>query len=390
MRALPRLWRTVEAAPVLAGVEVQWREWLGDELEAARCFLRPEPKLAAVYPCPGGGAECPRRVVVHGRGDIVAACGNVPVECEAVRLKRADLVVYQFDSAGFGEQVAQLLELDDASGEAVNGIGGAYALGSIVVATQRVPVFLVLKAGSNDEYSIERLLGRHLATPLLLVLPTTRMPVAARGALDARGCGVVACGDFVAWDSTRGLIATQPAAELLASFRGRYAYKAATVIAPMAREPISLYGARALAFTHDVAGVQVLGEAEYETLVAKRDSFDSFVDGLGTRCMVRRRSKSGKFEEAALTVSQFEMLCRYVERRARGEGPCIPVRLGITHQSPEAARKTFIRMRKKVDFQVQGQEYRLFKQRRRLEGGGSEYAFEPDKSVRFCILAPPA
>ena len=148
-------------------------------------------------------------------------------------------------------------------------------------------------------------------------------------------------------------------------------------------------GALALMFTHESpAGKLVTGD-DYEQLLAKRDEYDVFVDGALARRMVRRHVAQGGFDPATLTAPEFEMLIRYVFRHARGEGPCVPARLGVTKQSPGAARKAFIRMRKKVDQRVGGQTYRLFKQRRELEGGGSAYAFEPDPDVRFCIFLPP-
>lgn len=393
MREITRLWRTLDAAPVLAGVEAQWREWLEPDLEAARPFLRPESELAAAYPCPNGGGEnCPRRVVVHGADDIVAACGNSPPECDALRLKRADLLVYELDVGALAKEIARILELDDASGELVDGVHGVRALGTVAISpARRVPAFLVLQSRSEDgQHSVERLLARHPATPLLFVLPTTEVPAATRAMLDSRGCGLLACSDFAAWIPAKGIAAKQRAEDVLASFRGRFLYDTTPPPPLSVREPIAVYGARAFAFTHDAAAGRALAEDEYDKLIAERDSFDAFVDGSGVSRTARHRTSKGKIEDGELTAPEFEMLVRYVQRRAKSEGPCVPVRLGVTDQSPDAARKIFIRMRKKVDIHLGGQNYRLFKQRRRFEGGGSEYAFEPDADVRFCVLVPPA
>jgi len=393
MRELTRLWRTLEAAPVLAGVELQWQEWLGPDLEAARPFLRPESELAAVYPCPSGGGEhCPRRVVVHGPEDLVAVCANAPAECDAVRLKRADLVVHRLDIGAFAKDVARLLELDDAGGEPIDDLHGVHALGTVVVAAaQRVPVFLVLQSRSEEgQYSVERLLARYPATSFLVVLPTTKVRAATRSALHARACGVIACADLAAWDPAKGLVAKNRAEELLAAFRARFVYDTTPLPPLMVREPVAVYGARALAFTHEAPAGRAVAEDEYEKLLAERDSFDTFVDGSAATRTTRRKTAKGKFEDGELTAPEFEMLVRYLQRRAQSAGPCVPAKLGVTQQSPDAARKTFIRMRKKVDLHQGGQKYRLFKQRRRFEGGGSEYAFEPENDVRFCILTAPS
>jgi len=95
MHDLLRIWRRVEAMPVTAGVELQWRELLGDDLHLLKSFLSPEQRLATSYPCPHPvHDDCPRRVVHHGPEDIVAVCGNAAPQCDPLHLERGDLVIY--------------------------------------------------------------------------------------------------------------------------------------------------------------------------------------------------------------------------------------------------------------------------------------------------------
>ena len=91
---LLRVWRRVEALPVPAGVDAQWRDLLGDDLRLVEPYLKPEQRLATSYPCPHPvHDDCPRRVVHHGPNDVVAVCGNASPQCEPLKLSRRDLVV---------------------------------------------------------------------------------------------------------------------------------------------------------------------------------------------------------------------------------------------------------------------------------------------------------
>jgi len=94
MRDLLRVWRRVEALPVAAGVDEQWKELLGDDLRVVEPYLKPEQQLATTYPCPHPvHDDCPRRVIHHGPDDIVAVCGNASPQCEPLKLTRQQIVV---------------------------------------------------------------------------------------------------------------------------------------------------------------------------------------------------------------------------------------------------------------------------------------------------------
>ena len=77
-----RFWRAVEDLPGCAESLLDWKDALADDFEAASFLLRKTGTLAARVGCPSpGGVDCPRRVVRHGDGSIVAVCGNQPAEC---------------------------------------------------------------------------------------------------------------------------------------------------------------------------------------------------------------------------------------------------------------------------------------------------------------------
>jgi len=63
-------------------------------------------------PCPAESHDgCPRRVIHHASGRIVAACGNHPALCESVDLHACDIEILQFDASRFTRLLAELLDL---------------------------------------------------------------------------------------------------------------------------------------------------------------------------------------------------------------------------------------------------------------------------------------
>ncbi len=108
MDTLVRLWRTLEACPWREGVLAEWSERFGAELELLQPHLRPTQELATVYPCPSGAGDgCPRQIHDWGGGVYEAVCGNLPAECQPLRLRKTDLVVYRLDR---GAALAPLVE----------------------------------------------------------------------------------------------------------------------------------------------------------------------------------------------------------------------------------------------------------------------------------------
>jgi len=387
MRDLWRLWRTFESMPALAGVEVEWSEHLGDELEAVRRFLRPEQERATTYPCPdAGGESCPRRVVVHAPDDIVAVCGNSPRECESVPLKPSDIVVYRFDLAAFAATIAKLLHLDGARGEGVEGLPNVRTLGTCALEPGRVAqAFLVTGAEPEGSQAVELLMARHPATRLLFVRTARKVLPTVRAVLDARGCLLLPAADVAAWDIKKGLVAKVAAGELLAPLRRTPVSPAQT--AERAHESSADYHARAIAYSHEWQGKELTAD-EYEALLSKAASFEVFVNGCGATYQGSRRGAK-KRTEFDFTAAEAEMLAGYVRRAATKAEPCRPRAIGVTQQSADAARKTFTRMRQKVDVPLTGQQWQLFTQRRVSDGGRAEYSFAPGTGVRFCILLPP-
>lgn len=112
METLVRLWRTLEACRWHEAVLAEWSERFASELELLRPHLRPTQELATTYPCPSGAGDgCPRQVHDRGGGVYEAVCGNLPVECDPVQLRKTDLVVYRLDrGAALAPHVARVCD----------------------------------------------------------------------------------------------------------------------------------------------------------------------------------------------------------------------------------------------------------------------------------------
>lgn len=396
MKEVPRLWRTLETEPVLAGVEALWKDWLGSDLAAAKPFFRVEPRLAEVYPCPnGGGSRCPRRVVDHGDDDFVAVCDNdEPPDCDNIRLTRADVVIHRFDASALARTLGPLLSFEDASGKAIDAVRGVFDLGQFPVAPGgRLPAFLALGLRSGERnHIVERLLASHPRS-FVLVVPTTQPRPEVQGLLDSRSCPVLTCSDFVAVDPEHRMVAKFSRDEIASAITGRTAYSyRLQPPAPILREPAGQdYEAQLVGFLPKARGREVTQD-EYEALIAGADSFEILVDGSGHGPVIaRRRTAAGALgEDEQLTPAEFGMLVGYLWRWVRSDAPCAPDwladKLGLSAGAHGSGGRTFRRMRDKVDIKLGGQKYRLFQQHRRL-AGGAEYKFDPGADVRFCVVA---
>jgi hypothetical protein len=99
MVKLQKLWTALEAPYGVAGVRADLARLLGDELRFAEPFLRRLPDPSETYPCPQlGWSGCPRRVITHPDGRIVAFCGCDPPACETLSLRPEDVVRYELDT----------------------------------------------------------------------------------------------------------------------------------------------------------------------------------------------------------------------------------------------------------------------------------------------------
>jgi hypothetical protein len=188
MHDLLRVWRRVEELTVAAGVDAHWQELLGDDLHVVQPFLKPEQQLATTYPCPHPvHDECPRRVVHHGPGEIVAVCGNASPQCEPLAIKRSDLVVRSLKTSEWTAAVVRALrEANGLESLDLDVPEGVVALGLLVRRGKRLAVVWAREGAADIENLARGIRASTSGTDLVLVLPPgarggTDRPVANAG-----------------------------------------------------------------------------------------------------------------------------------------------------------------------------------------------------------------
>ncbi len=172
MHDLLRSWQKVEALPVAAGIDAQWRELLGDDVRAIEPYLRPEQQLATTYPCPHPIHDgCPRRVVHHGPDDIVAVCGNASRWCEPVKLTRRDLVVRSLKTKEWMAAITEELRAANGLQPLDLEVEGAVAVGVLARRGRRVAVVWLRREVDNLETVANGIRARLDGLDLALLLP---------------------------------------------------------------------------------------------------------------------------------------------------------------------------------------------------------------------------
>jgi hypothetical protein len=115
MRKLHRLWRALEALPGLAAERLEWRRLVGDEWPIVEPLFRQTGALVDRIWCPSpSGVDCPRRVIRHDDGSIVAVCGDEPRNCDTISLTLEDIVVLELDVRRLAKALAAPLGLKAA------------------------------------------------------------------------------------------------------------------------------------------------------------------------------------------------------------------------------------------------------------------------------------
>lgn len=224
MKKTERLWRTLEATPVLSGVRAAWKEIAGEDLPALQPFLRPSADLASTYPCPEPGDDgCPRGVLIHAPDDIVAVCRRTPRSCEKLKLSKDDIVIYTLDLPKIAAQLRALFGLAGDGTPPVDGLARTLHLGTYrPAAGLAFPVYMSIQNDRDDLAGvIERLAARD-ARSFILIAPTTDL-VGPRSAELLRTRGAIALGlaDFTQIDKDGKLVLEKPVKEVLKSFPGK-------------------------------------------------------------------------------------------------------------------------------------------------------------------------
>ena len=193
-----RFWQALEDLPGCAESLFDWKDALGDEFDAAAFLLRKTGALAERVGCPSpGGIDCPRRVVRHGDGSIVAVCGNQPAECHRLPLSLDDIAVLELDWPKLAEQLCACLGMR-VDFRTIEGIPRTWQVGYVDVAAGAA--FRVVATFPTQEGDLSRvtanLVGR--TPPFALLVPTRRhLSPMAVAALSREGCDVAVLDEII-------------------------------------------------------------------------------------------------------------------------------------------------------------------------------------------------
>lgn len=373
MASLHALWRTLEREAVLAGVETQWRLWLGETLDAVRPFLKPERELATSYPCERQPDICARRVVHHGPDDIVAVCGLDVPECERLPLPRADVIVHALALPRLLANVSGAL---GCNGDVQQVVGArAWSLG---VRPGGAAVFFALPDREHGySTTLATVLAHHPSGDLAVLVPCAdSLSATDRALLSQRHAAVIAGEELLGLDDDGQLIQrspnyVMPTPEVLTVRDGAGEYQ---------RKPI------AICWRHDNdVPVQITTDEELATIRGLEQDVDHFVDATLDKPSCSKRNGKKKRDEERLTAGQVSILAAYLARATRKLDHERPENLRIPNVTTAASRKkAFNDMRRKVDVTTGSRRsYRLFKDRASFSGGPQEYEFRPDDGATY-------
>lgn len=195
---MQRFLLALEDRPGGADSLFDWRDALGDQLDAAAFLLRRTGALARRVGCPSpGGADCPRRVIRHADGSVAAVCGNQPADCDRLTLSLDDLAILELDWPKLADQLCRCLGMR-CDFRAIDGIPRAWQVGWMDVAAGaafRVVASLPAQEADLDRVTLH-LVGRLPKSALLL--PTRRqLSPKLLDTLLAGGCDVAVLDEII-------------------------------------------------------------------------------------------------------------------------------------------------------------------------------------------------
>lgn len=221
MRPLTALWPALEQLPGLAACLGTWRDHVGDDLDAIAGLLRPTDRRAARIPCPSpGGDGCPRRVIEHADGTVVAVCGDRPQRCDPIEVCRAELILHALDPWRLCATVASVLQLDDMF-QVVGACWQTWRVGDYVpLSGARFPVYLSIPDSPERVHTVAVRLVGIADRPFLILIPARAQvdPVTSE-LLSRTKSRILALEDLVAVDDDGRWTGQRSAAELFREFR---------------------------------------------------------------------------------------------------------------------------------------------------------------------------
>ncbi len=167
------LWVALRSIPGGATARLEWQRLLGGEWAGLAALLRPTGATVERVWCPSpGGDGCPRWVVRHRDGRIVAVCGDPEGQCNTIDLTLDDIVVHELDLEKLADALCRLPDLEREL-QPLSFAGPAWQVGWYEpVAGHRFAMALVLPVdGDQAHHAAVRLRG-HYDRPFLVMMPT--------------------------------------------------------------------------------------------------------------------------------------------------------------------------------------------------------------------------
>jgi hypothetical protein len=173
MPPIKGFWRALGSVPGAATSRFEWQALLGEEWSIIAPLLRPTGAVVTRVSCPSpGGDGCPRRVVNHGGGRIVAVCGDPEGQCDPVDLALDDIVVHELNVDTMAKALCNFFGLESEL-RSLPVAGAVLQIGWYVpVAGQRFAVALTLPVSGDQVHNAAVWLRGHYDRPFLLLAPT--------------------------------------------------------------------------------------------------------------------------------------------------------------------------------------------------------------------------
>jgi len=380
---MKRLWRLLRNPSDLAGVEAVWRENLKNEFDFLKPFIRPTNRLAKTYPCPyPAGDGCPRGIYQDGPDRFTAYCGESPKRCEELTLTRKDLVIHEFNLAGFAAQVLRLLQIK-AKTEPIAGYPGLWRVGTYIpIANHKFSVYMLLATEPEDfRRAVDHLLA-FATEPFLLLAPSDEyLDEPHRAALERKRSGFLALNEFLVWKDREIALVSGPE-DILAPFR-KLALPGGHVDAG--------HAARLFSREHP-KGAGVTDQERQEILGPGKKNFDLIVDGFSDEVwhpqLPSKKPRHFDRKWHVWVLFRLAVSGRPLAPSQIGELNRVGQDKGDEAESDKARAEQINKMRRMIEPDAASKQYHYIKTMT-LEGGVAGYHFDPDPGLRYALLFPP-
>jgi hypothetical protein len=172
MRPSRPIWEALLTIPLERAAGWTWRHLLDDAWPHFAPLLRRVGQVVDRLPCPGPhGDGCPRHVVTHDDGRVVAVCGDPDGQCDRLVLQKGDSVVLELDHQLLARALGQYLKLKDEL-LPLQLPNCVWQLGWYEPsAGEQFAVCLLLSASDDQVHQTAIRLRGHFEKPFVLVVP---------------------------------------------------------------------------------------------------------------------------------------------------------------------------------------------------------------------------